>query len=426
MRKYQLLVLALITLGLISASPASAADRYATPDGTGPIGSCPQNDPCNLVDALSYANTSDGQAVILAPATYNVSVPLDIGKAIDVHGTGNPEDTKIVSSLTSNYAMYVGHGGAKFRNLELDSVSNIGGLFAHDGLISNVISRSSASLACNGSNATIASTLCVTTAAGESGFQMNWGSGTHNMVFRNSTMVGSATGNGLYCGNTSNSHTTIDAVGTIFIGGLASVDLGQDGTSSAVFTASNSNYATVTTAGAVTYTAPGSGTNQIDAPVFKDPAAGDYSEDATSPTIDAGAVDGLSSDLDLAGLARSNGDAPDIGAYEYYVPAPPEPTPPTGGGGSNNPPPALDVTKPLLAISKKPKSTTTSKKLKLVFSANEPATFQCKLDKGKFKACKSPYKKTVKLGKHKLQIKATDTAGNVSATKTINWTVKKP
>jgi len=46
-------------------------------------------------------------------------------------------------------------------------------------------------------------------------------------------------------------------------------------------------------------------------------------------------------------------------------------------------------------------------------------------DKGAFKTCKSPYKKTVKAGKHKLQIKATDAAGNVSSIKTIKWTVKK-
>ena len=48
-------------------------------------------------------------------------------------------------------------------------------------------------------------------------------------------------------------------------------------------------------------------------------------------------------------------------------------------------------------------------------------------DKGKFKTCKSPYKKSkLKLGKHKLQIKATDAAGNVSLIKTIKWTVKAP
>jgi hypothetical protein len=119
---------------------------------------------------------------------------------------------------------------------------------------------------------------------------------------------------------------------------------------------------------------------------------------------------------------RNQGSAPDIGAYEFPVAAVIDP-PATGGG--TTPPPALDTIKPKLTISKKPKSKTTSKKLSVSFKSDETATYLCKLDKGKFKTCKSPYKKTVKLGKHKLQIKATDAAGNVSSVKTISWTVKK-
>lgn len=84
----------------------------------------------------------------------------------------------------------------------------------------------------------------------------------------------------------------------------------------------------------------------------------------------------------------------------------------------------LDKIAPVLTIKKKPKSGT-SRKARVSFTSSETATFECKLDRGKFKRCRSPWKKTVKPGKHKLQIRATDQADNVSKVKTVKWTVKK-
>ncbi len=55
---------------------------------------------------------------------------------------------------------------------------------------------------------------------------------------------------------------------------------------------------------------------------------------------------------------------------------------------------------------------------KAKFSADEPAaTFECKLDKAKYKPCSSPkrYRK-LDSGKHKLRVRATDAAGNVDST----------
>ena len=50
----------------------------------------------------------------------------------------------------------------------------------------------------------------------------------------------------------------------------------------------------------------------------------------------------------------------------------------------------------------------------LRFSSDEPgASFECKLDKGKFKSCTSPKKyKKLDDGKHKFFVLATDAAGN--------------
>jgi hypothetical protein len=65
--------------------------------------------------------------------------------------------------------------------------------------------------------------------------------------------------------------------------------------------------------------------NQTAAPLFVDAASGDYREAPGSPTIDAGAADPLDGELDLAGNQRSQGPAPDIGAFEAAGPPPPPP-----------------------------------------------------------------------------------------------------
>ncbi|MFT4048345.1 MAG: PKD domain-containing protein [Solirubrobacterales bacterium] len=99
-------------------------------------------------------------------------------------------------------------------------------------------------------------------------------------------------------------------------------------------------------------------------------------------------------------------------------------TDPAGLVGSASKTVRIDGTAPKIKITKKPK--TASKKAAVSFKASETATFQCKLDKAKkWAKCKSPWKKTVKPGKHKLQVRATDAAGNVSKTTTVRWTVKK-
>lgn len=51
---------------------------------------------------------------------------------------------------------------------------------------------------------------------------------------------------------------------------------------------------------------------------------------------------------------------------------------------------------------------------------------QCKLDKAPFKACTSPFKKTVGVGSHNFEAKATDAAGNSGSAKYGFRVVKKP
>jgi len=77
-----------------------------------------------------------------------------------------------------------------------------------------------------------------------------------------------------------------------------------------------------------------------------------------------------------------------------------------------------DQTAPQTSIDKGPKARSTKTTAKFRFSANERgAKFECKLDKGAAKPCKSPRKyKHLEPGRHKFTVAATDAAGNTDRT----------
>jgi Tol biopolymer transport system component len=82
------------------------------------------------------------------------------------------------------------------------------------------------------------------------------------------------------------------------------------------------------------------------------------------------------------------------------------------------PGPTPDTTAPGTSFKKKPKNRIKTAKATYKFTSTEPgSTFSCRLDKGKFKACRSPRKlKHLKPGKHTFQVLATDAAGNADST----------
>jgi trypsin len=82
-----------------------------------------------------------------------------------------------------------------------------------------------------------------------------------------------------------------------------------------------------------------------------------------------------------------------------------------------------ETTPPSTEIGKHPKKKTTKRTAKFAFSANEESSFECKLDKGQFKSCSSPYKKRVSAKKHKFQVRAVDVQGNVGAVDKFKWRV---
>ena len=84
-----------------------------------------------------------------------------------------------------------------------------------------------------------------------------------------------------------------------------------------------------------------------------------------------------------------------------------------------------DVDPPETAIAKHPKKSSSSRRAKFRFSADEPgSTFECRLDKRPFKPCLSPFKRTVALGRHNFRVRSTDAGGNRDSTAAkFVWTV---
>lgn len=76
----------------------------------------------------------------------------------------------------------------------------------------------------------------------------------------------------------------------------------------------------------------------------------------------------------------------------------------------------VDTAAPQTRIAKHPKKRTRAAKATFRFAAEPGATFRCKVDKKAWKPCGSTLKVKVRKGRHTLQVRATDAAGNTDAT----------
>lgn len=92
-----------------------------------------------------------------------------------------------------------------------------------------------------------------------------------------------------------------------------------------------------------------------------------------------------------------------------------------GGAPPPPPPPPPDTTPPTTRIFKGPSGRTRARKARFGFTANEPATFECKLDSGPFRPCASPQIRRVRVGRHVFRVRATDASGNTGAPARRTW-----
>jgi hypothetical protein len=144
-----------------------------------------------------------------------------------------------------------------------------------------------------------------------------------------------------------------------------------------------------------------------------------------SAAIDRGksfgmAVDqrGLPRPSDFAEISNSEGgDGSDIGAFELQAPSA-EPARVSVV--------AADTTAPNTRIVRGPARLGFKRLAKFRFASTEPqSSFQCKLDKKKWRACANPFKRSVKPGRHLFKVRAIDRFGNVDKTPArFGWRVK--
>jgi hypothetical protein len=409
---------------LAVAAPASAATRYAEPNGNGPE-PCDLSDPCNLQTAVE-GTVTDGDGVILLPGTYVETDELDdVNDAIDMHGqAGQPRPT-IMSSAAA--ALFSNDPGTVIHHLDIEHSGSLYGLFLSAGTADEVVVHTTGVAACTAPGATgtiIRDSVCWSSAPTfGSGFFLNQSNGTATIKLRNVTAVSSAPTNsnsyGVFLGASNNANLSIDGRGVISQGVTADIRASEDTTSSSAITLDTSNYFTVSLAGTgtPTVTPAGSGTNQTAEPQFVDAATGNFHQAPGSPTIDAGGLDAFSGSIDIDGDPRTLGGAPDIGADEFVPPS-------EAGPGT---PEAADTNPPDTTITKHPKDKTKKKTATFEFTSNEPgSSFECSLDGAAFAPCTSPDALKVKKGKHSFDVRAKDAAGNVDGSPASDtWKVKK-
>ena len=109
-------------------------------------------------------------------------------------------------------------------------------------------------------------------------------------------------------------------------------------------------------------------------------------------------------------------DDTDDSAADFAIDAPTPrnnataPTETACGGGSGG---SGDSTPPETRITRAPKKRSERSHVKVAFESSEPgSSFRCKLDRGQFERCRSPFKARVKVGRHRFQVFAIDRAGN--------------
>jgi hypothetical protein len=89
----------------------------------------------------------------------------------------------------------------------------------------------------------------------------------------------------------------------------------------------------------------------------------------------------------------------------------------------------VDTTGPVITFTSGPGEggTIDTSSASIGFSGNEPGTFACKLDGGSFGACSSPFAaSSLSEGAHSVQLRGTDTVGNVGAVAIRNFSVQFP
>jgi hypothetical protein len=322
-------------LGAAALTPtASAAERHASPGGADPA--CSAASPCSIAQAVQGAGSGD--EVIVHPGDYTLTAELSDPAPITIHGiAGQPRPRLLLNG--SEFVEL--HTGSTLRYVEIDQ-TDPGGLWATGALLDQVIVRSP-NYPVFVESSTVRNSIVVATGTNGIALRSNT-AGMSSTVLRNVTAIATGSGgiavDGYALGAGAN--LIIGANNVLARGGPGGASFRSHTNSlggQATIGIGHSNYApgSLVTGGTNAYFTYGGGNVGL-APLFVDPAAGDYRQAPGSPTIGAGLDDVKNGELDVDGDPRAIGIT-DIGADEF-VPAP------TGGGGATGPGPAGGGTDP--------------------------------------------------------------------------------
>ncbi len=407
------------------ASSASAAPRYASPNGSG--STCAEGSPCKITVAVSGAHSGD--TVILAgnEGSYGTTgVPLTtqltLENGVSMQGAPGQPMPQIYSEFpvaSFNWAVRMeGGNGVKLSDLAIHVKNGVAAVHVNS-TMERVLAVGESATGCDtGPAVTILDSVC----AGRDGIFNSVGSvGSHfGLTLRNDTIYGAEVGLAMLAA-ASGAQAQVSAVNTIVRGVSTDVEAVQLSGATTVIDLNHSNYANVKTEGGATVSAAGSGTNQTAAPLLVNPTANNFTQAAASPTIDAGVNDAANGSLDLAGNGRTlAGRTPcsvitDVGAYEYAPGLPPCPQPTssssssTGSTSAKAKTPSLPSTTILKA---KLEKLTARFRFKGTDADGAGLKFECKLDRKPYRRCRSPkVYKNLKAGKHKFLVRAVSANG---------------
>lgn len=425
-------------LPLLLASAAPAATRYAAPGGTGNDPCANPARPCTVYTAADenapLTTIAAGDVVELAPGTYYAKEegefgyipPAHLPEGVTLRGKpGGPKPVIVMPTDSfADSAFYVPEG-AEVADVEIRNLMDTAGAIdISGGTIEGVIARSTITSepTCSFYWGTVRNSACIAAGGGPAiGTNNTAFKGAFAGVIRNSTLV--ATGPNsvgmqlVFSAFKRGMTVNVDVVGTLIAGEDKDVvakgwPLNKGRGARVDVDLRSSGYATVeteaTAGGRASVTPPGTNGNVRATPLL---AGDNLHQLPASPTVDRGAVDGASGDLDVDGQPRAMGAGADIGADELDPLAAP----------LVNAAPNTKLAPHVIPLSVAPGISA----LFTFGSSDIGSRFECSFDHRPYKACASPYRRRVGRGPHALRVRAIDPQGLADPTPaTFRWRVR--
>jgi hypothetical protein len=309
-----------VALGALTVPAAHAATgaRYASPKGSGTV--CSHSAPCNIIEAVDQAPLNS--EVILEPGNYGTAAaPLTTeitdaaSGSLNVHGVVGQALPVITSA--ADYAIRM--QSSRVSHLSVIATGTTGGVLGTLGDHLQVRATNTSGPACSFSQV-LSESVCVGSGDTTDGVGYTI-PGSQLVALNNVTAIADgAHAEALSVDGTGAGLARVNVSSSIFVGTTYDVGVSAAAGGQAEINISHSRYATLAPVAAKeAATVNDVGGNIKTAPVFVNAAAGNYREQASSPTVDAGTKD-PDFTTDLADNPRSIGTAADMGAYELLVP----------------------------------------------------------------------------------------------------------